>query len=107
LSALHLLAAPARTPSSNAFWKTIQEELGSKKPVSAYPVSAYLLHEGASALLDPRLPKLVAQGLRLFACPRAVESFAPKSTTEIVLGGPGLLAELIERCASLRAYNPS
>jgi hypothetical protein len=102
LSVLHLLAAPARTPSSSAFWKNIQEELGSKKPVSVY-----LLHEGASALLDPRLPKLVAQGLRLFACPRAVESFAPKSTAEIVLGGPGLLAELIERCGTLRAYNPS
>jgi len=102
LSVLHLLAAPPRTPSSYAFWKTIQEELVSKKPVSVY-----LLHEGASALLDPRLPKLVAQGLRLFACPRAVESYAPKSNTEIVLGGPGLLAELIERCASLRAYNPS
>jgi len=102
LSVLHLLAAPPRTPASNAFWKSIQEELSSKSAATAY-----LLHEGATALLDPRLPKLVAQGLRLFACPRAVESFAPKSTSEIVLGGPGLLAELIERCATLRAYNPS
>ncbi len=102
MSVLHLLAAPPRSPSTEAFWKEIQQELGSSQPVSAY-----LLHEGASALVDPRLTKFVSQGLRLFACPRAVESFAPQSTTEIVLGGPGLLAELIERCGSLKAYNPS
>jgi len=102
LSVLHLLAAPPRTPSNTAFWKDTQEALSAGKTVSAY-----LLHEGASALLDSRLPKLVAQGLRLFGCPRAVESFAPNHSVEIVLGGPGLLAELIERCPFSESYNPS
>ena len=99
---LHLLAAPPRTPSSTQFWQTVQEELGSGKTVSAY-----LLHEGASALLDPRLAKVVGQGLRLFACPRAVDSFAPQAKVELVIGGPGLLAELIERSDSIESYNPS
>jgi len=102
LSVLHLLAAPPRSSSNTAFWKEAQEALSSGKTVSAY-----LLHEGASALLDSRLPKLVAQGLRLFGCPRAVDSFAPNHSVEIVLGGPGLLAELIERCPSSQSYNPS
>jgi len=101
LSLLHLLASPARSPATTAFWKAIQEELASGKPVSAY-----LLHEGATALLDSRLSKLIPQGLRLFACPRAVETFAPKHNFEIVLGGPGLLAELVERCSLTHSYNP-
>ncbi|NBR71491.1 MAG: hypothetical protein EBQ51_03035 [Verrucomicrobia bacterium] len=101
LSILHLLAAPPDTPSNQAFWKDTREGLS-----SGGSLSAYFLHEGASALLDPRLPKLVAQGLRLFGCPRAVESYAPSHSAEIVLGGPGLLAELIERCKASRSYNP-
>lgn len=102
MSVLHLLAAAPRTPSSLTFWQSVQAELD-----LGQTTSAYFLHEGASALLDPRLPKLVSQGLRLFACPRAVDAFAPKHTAEIVLGGPGLLAELIERSPTLRSYNPT
>ena len=101
MSVLHLLASSPRTPAATLFWKAVQEELASGKPVSAY-----LLHEGATALLDSRLSKLIPLGLRLFACPRAVETFAPKHNLEIVLGGPGLLAELVERCSLTHSYNP-
>jgi hypothetical protein len=99
LSVLHLLALPPEHPSTAAFWKETTSSLNSGEIVSAY-----FLHEGASALLDPRLPALVEKGLRLFACPRAVEQFAPRHQLEIILGGPGLLAELIERCALARSF---
>ena len=69
-------------------------------------VSAYFLHEGATSLLHPQLPDLVERGLRLFACPRAVEQFASGNQLDIVLGGPGLLAELIERCSPTRSFDP-
>jgi hypothetical protein len=48
----------------------------------------------------------VARGLRLFACPRAVEQFASGNQLDVVLGGPGLLAELIERCSPTRSFDP-
>jgi hypothetical protein len=48
----------------------------------------------------------VARGLRLFACPRAVEQFASGYQLDVVLGGPGLLAELIERCSPTRSFDP-
>ncbi len=102
MTILHLLAAPPRTPANTRFWQRVPEDLS-----AGQTTSAYLLHEGASALLDPRLAKLIGQGLRLFACPRAVDTFAPEAKVELVLGGPGLLAELIERSASVESYNPS
>jgi len=99
LNVLHLLTLPPEHPSTVAFWKETTSSLD-----SGQIVSAYFLHEGASALLDPRLSALAKRGLRLFACPRAVEHFAPQYKLEIVLGGPGLLAELIERCALARSF---
>ncbi|NDB97161.1 MAG: hypothetical protein EBZ78_13565 [Verrucomicrobia bacterium] len=99
MNVLHLLALPPEHPSTAAFWKETASSLD-----SGGIVSAYFLHEGASALLDPRLPSLVERGLRLFACPRAVEQFAPRHKLDIVLGGPGLLAELIERCSLARSF---
>ncbi len=86
----------------NEFWKEAEFSL-----LQGNDVSAYFLHEGASALLDPRVPNLVSRGLRIFACPRAAERFAPKHSTSAVLGGPGLLAELLERSSICRSFNSS
>jgi len=98
---LHLLASPPDHPATALFLKQTTALLDSNQKISAY-----FLHEGAAALLDPRLPVLVSRGLRLFACPRAVEQFAPSYQLDVVLGGPGLLAELIERCSPTRSFDP-
>lgn len=98
---LHLLASPPDHPAAALFFKETTTLLDSNQKISAY-----FLHEGAASLLDPRLPDLVSRGLRLFACPRAVEQFAPSYQLDVVLGGPGLLAELIERCSPTRSFDP-
>jgi hypothetical protein len=48
---------------------------------------------------------LIQKGARLFCCPRAAESFAGTSANQATLGGPGLLAELIERSSAYRSFN--
>ncbi|MEI7721156.1 MAG: hypothetical protein WCJ23_04180 [Verrucomicrobiota bacterium] len=98
---LHLLASPPDHPATALFLKQTTALLESQEKVSAY-----FLHEGATSLLHPQLPDLVARGLRLFACPRAVEQFASGYQLDVVLGGPGLLAELIERCSPTRSFDP-
>lgn len=102
MNVLHFLAAPAHTPSAEAFWSDTAAALASKQDVSAY-----LFHEGASALMDPRLPDLIKKGLRVFCCPRAAETFGGSSAIQATLGGPGLLAELIERSNSFHSFNVS
>jgi len=64
----------------------------------------YCLHEGAAALNDSRFTTL---NVRFFACPRAVEKFAPSARDQVTLGGPGLLAELIERVDHIKAFSPT
>ena len=98
---LHLLASPPNHPATAFFLKETTALLDSNQKISAY-----FLHEGAASLLHPQLPDLVARGLRLFACPRAVEQFAAANQLDVVLGGPGLLAELIERCSPTRSFDP-
>ncbi|NBR46786.1 MAG: hypothetical protein EBT68_06725 [Verrucomicrobia bacterium] len=100
MNVLHFLSAPAGSPAAESFWSetdtALQEEL---------TVSAYLFHEGATALQDPRLSTLLNRGLRLFSCPRAAETFGGSESPLATLGGPGLLAELIERAAAFRSFN--
>ena len=100
MNVLHFLSAPDGSPSSGTFWSETASALQ-----SGNTVSAYLFHEGATALKNPRLGALVQEGLRLFSCPRAAETFGTPSSTPVTLGGPGLLAELIERSATFRSFN--
>ena len=97
---LHFLSAPAGTAAAEAFWSETSTALASKQDVSVY-----LFHEGATALQDSRLAGLIQKGLRLFCCPRAAETFGGSSAGQATLGGPGLLAELIERSSSFRSFN--
>ncbi|MEY5062906.1 MAG: hypothetical protein RLZZ112_870 [Verrucomicrobiota bacterium] len=100
MNVLHFLSAPATSSAAQAFWSETSAALSSKADVSVY-----LFHEGATALQDPRLAGLVQKGLRLFCCPRAAESFAGSAANHATLGGPGLLAELIERSSAFRSFN--
>ena len=100
MNVLHFVSAPATSPSAEAFWSETSAALASRQDVSVY-----LFHEGATALQDPRLPDLIQKGARLFCCPRAAESFAGTSANQATLGGPGLLAELIERSSAYRSFN--
>ena len=100
MSLLLFLSAPAGSSSAEAFWSEAAHAVGRNETVSVY-----LFHEGASALKDPRLPALLQKGLRLFSCPRAAETYGAGSQIEATLGGPGLLAELIERSAAFRPFN--
>ena len=100
MNVLHFLSAPAGSPSSELFWSETVSALQ-----AGNSVSAYLFHEGAGALQDPRLDVLVQKGLRLFSCPRAAEAFAAPSFLQATLGGPGLLAELIERSTAFRTFS--
>lgn len=68
------------------------------------PLFVYCLHEGAAALNDTRLTK---SNVRLFACPRAAERFAPSAGDQVTLGGPGLLAELVDRADRIQAFSPA
>jgi len=102
MNVLHFLSAPAGSVAAEAFWSETSTALASNQDISAY-----LFHEGATALQDPRLPGLIQKGLRLFGCPRAAESFGGSSASQATLGGPGLLAELIERSSSFRSFNVS
>ena len=100
MNVLHFLSAPAATPSAEAFWSETSAALTSKKDVSVY-----FFHEGATALQDPRLAGLIQKGARLFCCPRAAEGFPVPAANQATLGGPGLLAELIERSSIFRSFN--
>ena len=100
MNVLHFLSAPSSSAAAKSFWAETAHALQ-----GGDTVSAYLFHEGASALQDPRLSNLLQRGLRLFSCPRAVETFGGSSTQEATLGGPGLLAELIDRSATFRSFN--
>lgn len=100
MSVLHFLSAPAGSSSAESFWADTAAALQAKQNVSAY-----LFHEGAAGITDPRLPDLLQKGLRLFSCPRAAETFGGGSRIEATLGGPGLLAELIERSTSFRSFD--
>ncbi|NDA10223.1 MAG: hypothetical protein EBZ07_05180 [Verrucomicrobia bacterium] len=99
MNVLHFLSAPAGSPSAESFWAETASQLQAKQDVSAY-----LFHEGGGALKDPRLLPLRQQGLRLFCCPRAAETFGGVAADQAILGGPGLLAELMERCAAFRSF---
>ncbi|NDA10301.1 MAG: hypothetical protein EBZ44_04030 [Verrucomicrobia bacterium] len=100
MNVLHFLSAPAGSPASEEFWSETASALQ-----SGNSVLAYFFHEGATALKDPRRPDLVQKGLHLFCCPRAAETFGRSGADQATLGGPGLLAELIERSASFRSFN--
>jgi len=100
MSVLHFLSAPSGSSSAESFWAETAAALQAKQNVSAY-----LFHEGAAGLTDPRLPDLLQKGLRLFSCPRAAETFGAESKIEATLGGAGLLAELIERSNSFRSFD--
>ncbi len=100
MNVLHFLSAPASSPPAEAFWSETSAALASQQDVSVY-----FFHEGATALQDPRLAGLIQDGARLFCCPRAAESFAGSSANQATLGGPGLLAELIERSSAFRSFN--
>jgi hypothetical protein len=100
MNVLHFLSAPASSPAAEAFWLETSAALVSKQDVSVY-----LFHEGAAALQNPRLAGLIQKGARLFCCPRAAESFAGVAANQATLGGPGLLAELIERSSTFRSFN--
>lgn len=100
MNVLHFLSAPAGSSAAENFWSETSAALQAQQSVSAY-----LFHEGAAGLNDPRLPELLQKGLRLFSCPRAAETFGAGSPIEATLGGPGLLAELMERCACFRSFD--
>ena len=100
MNVLHFLSAPANSPYAESFWSETSAALASRQDVSVY-----FFHEGATALQDPRLPDLIQKGARLFCCPRAAESFAGAAASQATLGGPGLLAELIERSSAYRCFN--
>ena len=102
MNVLHFLSAPSKSPAAEAFWAETSAALTSKQDVSVY-----LFHEGAGALKDPRLSSLTQKGLRLFCCPRAAESFGGPAAHQATLGGPGLLAELIERSSAFHSFNAS
>lgn len=102
MNVLHFLSAPAGTAAAEAFWAETSTALASKQDVSVY-----FFHEGATALQDSRLAGLIQKGLRLFCCPRAAENFGGSSASQATLGGPGLLAELIERSPSCRSFSVS
>ena len=102
MNVLHFLSAPAGSSSAESFWAETASQLKARRDVSAY-----CFHEGGTALQDPRLASLVAQGLRLFSCPRAAETFGGGASTQATLGGPGLLAELMERAAAFRSFDPT
>lgn len=99
MKVLLILASPPDHPSTAEFWNEYQLHFQ-----GGHHLSVYCLHEGASSLTDSRFQSTKA---RLFACPRAVESFAPSASDHVTLGGPGLLAELMERADTLRAFSPS
>ncbi|NDE85125.1 MAG: hypothetical protein EB056_03725 [Verrucomicrobia bacterium] len=67
-------------------------------------LSVYCLHEGARSLADVRLKDRM---IRLFACPRAAETIAGSGWEGVTLGGPGLLAELIERASTIHTFSPA
>ncbi len=100
MNVLHFLSAPAGSPAAELFWSETDAALQGEKTVSAY-----LFHEGGAALQDPRLGILLNRGLRLFSCPRAAETFGGTESSPATLGGPGLLAELIERAGAFRSFN--
>ena len=100
MNVLHFVSAPATSPSAEAFWSETSAALASRQDVSVY-----FFHEGAATLQDPRLPDLIQKGARLFCCPRAAESFAGTAASQATLGGPGLLAELIERSSTYRSFS--
>ena len=99
MNQLLILASPAVHPSTEAFWKNLGEAV-----VERNDLYVYCLHEGAQSLADPRLAN---PNVRLFSCPRAAERFSPTPLEHLTLGGPGLLAELVDRSSSIRAYTPS
>lgn len=101
MNILHFLSAPAASLSAESFWSETSLQLRAKQDVSAY-----LFHEGGAALRDPRLSLFLQQGLRLFSCPRAAETFGGPAAAQATLGGPGLLAELMERSTAFRSFNP-
>ena len=45
--------------------------------------------------------------IRLFACPRATEKMPEAGSHRLTLGGPGLLAELIERASTIHTFSPA
>ena len=100
MNILHFLSAPAGSSSAESFWSETSAALTSRQDVSVY-----FFHEGATALQDPRLASLIQKGARLFCCPRAAETFGGTTSSPATLGGPGLLAELMERSAAFRSFN--
>ncbi len=100
MNVLHFLSAPAGSSSAESFWSETASRLQAKQDVSAY-----LFHEGGAALKDSRLGPLLQQGLRLFSCPRAAETFGGAAAIHATLGGPGLLAELMERSSAFRSFD--
>jgi len=102
MNILHFLSAPAGSSSAESFWSETASQLR-----AGQDVSAYFFHEGGAALKDPRLAPLMQKGLRLFSCPRAAETFGGPAVAQATLGGPGLLAELMERSTAFRSFNPA
>jgi len=99
LNQLLILASPLDHPATEDFWERLNKSLLTKADLSVY-----FLHEGAQSLSDARLadPKI-----RLFACPRAAERMPRAGSDRVTLGGPGLLAELIERASTIHAFSPA
>ena len=96
---LLILASPPDHPATKDFWERLQS-LFSAPDV----LSVYCLHEGARSLEDSRLAN---QRIRLFACPRAAETMSGIGQERVTLGGPGLLAELIDRASAIQTFSPS
>lgn len=98
LSTLLILASPPNHLATEGFWGALQRCLAAPEDLSVY-----FLHEGARSLTDIRLadPKI-----RLFACPRAVQGITEPVSDRVTLGGPGLLAELIERASAIQTFSP-
>lgn len=98
MNPLLILASPPEHPSTTDFWGKL------KNCLSVHDrISVYCLHEGAQSLADVRLKN---QKIRLFACPRAAEAFGGSGWEGVTLGGPGLLAELIERASPIHPFSP-
>ncbi|NCY20998.1 hypothetical protein EBX31_03460 [bacterium] len=99
MSTLLILAAPSNHPATADFWQSLQLTLSNESELSVY-----LLHEGARSLADARL---MDSRIRLFACPRATEKMPEAGSHRLTLGGPGLLAELIERASTIHTFSPA
>jgi hypothetical protein len=99
LNHLFILASPLGHPATVDFWDQLKE--GNARNLE---LAVYFLHEGAQSIPDSRFTD---GKTRLFACPRAVETVAESARERVTLGGPGLLAELIDRASAIHTFSPA